>query len=106
MLVLSIKTAKLVHSDHVNYERIVLTLPDGSQGTIHFFHRAGNHLKCGFDLPNTVGITRGSVLDDIDPARLTAFANGQSKLAEACKPAAEAITRDELNAVPSGGPSA
>lgn len=91
MLILAIKVPKRVHATSENYERVVISLPDGSQGVIHFFHSAGKHLKCGFEFPDSVGITRGSVLDDVDPAKLAAFTEGLSRLAEACRPVRDAL---------------
>ena len=143
MLILSIRVPKRVQANEDNYERVVVTLPDGSQGVIHFFHSAGKHLKCGFEFPESVGIARGSVLDDVEPEKLAAFVKGLSACAEAIHPICESIrpicetagplsesiqrvrelhaaaeepgrplskyfplTADELNAAPSGGPSA
>lgn len=122
MLILSIKIPKRVHATSENYERVMVQFPDGSTGVIHFFHTSGNHLKCGFEFPETVRVCRGSVLDHVEPEKLAAFAEGLSKLAEACQSAGEGLlaavepagrpvskyfplTADELNAATTGGPS-
>lgn len=91
MLILSIRTPKRVHATGENYERVVLQFPDGSEGVIHFFHTSGNHLKCGFEFPETVRVCRGSVLDHVEPEKLAAFTEGLSKLAEACKAEGEGL---------------
>lgn len=106
MLILSVRVPKRVHASEENYERVVVTMPDGSQGTIHFFHSAGKHLKCGFEFPETVRITRASVLDDVPPEKLAAFAEGLSKCAEACQPVGDfvrmPITLDGSRLLPVG----
>jgi sRNA-binding carbon storage regulator CsrA len=102
MLILSVKVPKRKHADGDDYERVVLEFSDGTQGVIHFFERVGDRMKCGLEMPDTVSIRRASILDDVPPEKLTAFAEGLSKLADACRP----MTSEELNAGFGGGPSA
>lgn len=85
MLILSVKVPKRSHADGERYERVVLNFPDGSEGVVHFFHTSGQHMKVGFEMPEAVGIRRGSSVDEVPPEKLAAFIGGLSKVAEACR---------------------
>lgn len=104
MLVLSIRVPKRVHATGENYQRVLLEFPDGSTGVIHFFHSSGNHLKCGFEMPENVRVRRGSILDSVPPEKLAAFADGLSACVQAIEPVSETVRELHAAAVKPGRP--